>query len=183
VGRARARYSGLQQVLHWLTALMTAAALPIAWVMTSRPDDRPGTEDLYNLHKTLGLLIFVAIFLRLIARTVQGAPPLPAHVARAERALAEATHALLYAVFLVMTVSGWVQAASSKYPTLLFDVVPLPQLPRDDHVRKAAKLVHDWGQWGVYALLVLHLAGVAVHAAIRRDGLLERMFPAQAAPD
>ena len=35
------------------------------------------------------------------------------------------------------------------------------------------------GQWFVYALIVLHLVATAWHAAMRRDGVLNRMLPAQ----
>jgi cytochrome b561 len=38
------------------------------------------------------------------------------------------------------------------------------------------------GQWAVYALILLHVAGTAWHVSIRRDGALERMLPEQNAP-
>ncbi len=181
--RSAVRYSGLQQLLHWLTALMTAAALPIAWAMTASRDDRPGNEDLYNFHKTLGLLLLAAIVFRLVLRAIERAPVPPAHAKGLERALAEATHALLYGVFVVMALSGWIDVASSKYPTLFLDLFPLPQLPQNTELHHAARSVHRIMQWAVYALVGLHLTAVVVHTAIRRDGLLARMLPEQAAPD
>jgi cytochrome b561 len=175
----RVRYSGLQQLLHWLTVLLTAAALPIAWVMTASPDSRPGTEDLYNVHKTLGLLILGAVVFRLILRAFERAPPLPAHVAGLERTLVEATHGLLYVVFLAMALSGWLDVAASRYPTLFLDVFPLPQLPQDPELHRAAKRVHRLVQWAIYTLVSLHVAAVVVHTAFKRDGLLGRMLPEQ----
>jgi cytochrome b561 len=42
-----------------------------------------------------------------------------------------------------------------------------------------AEAIHVIGQWFVYALVLLHIAGTAWHLVIRRDGLLERMLPVQ----
>ena len=39
--------------------------------------------------------------------------------------------------------------------------------------------LHLAGQWAVYALVLLHVAATAWHVAVRRDGLLSRMVPAQ----
>lgn len=175
---ARRAYSPMQQGLHWLTALLTAAILPLAWVMAWAADDAPGVETIYNLHKTAGILIFAMLVFRLALRRRRGAPALPGLSAGA-RVLANATHILLYAVFLAMCVSGYLLAATSPYPTLFFDLVALPALPQNQAVHQAMATLHLIGQWAVYALLGVHALGVAYHVALRRDGLLERMMPAQ----
>jgi cytochrome b561 len=38
------------------------------------------------------------------------------------------------------------------------------------------------GQWAVYALILLHVGATARHAAVRRDGVLNRMLPPQDEP-
>ena len=35
------------------------------------------------------------------------------------------------------------------------------------------------GQWLVYALITVHLLATAWHAAVRRDGVVDRMLPEQ----
>jgi cytochrome b561 len=174
-------YSPMQQALHWLTALLTAAILPLAWIMAWAADDAPGVEIVYNLHKTAGLLIFGLLVHRLLLRRRRGAPALSG-LSAGERLLANATHSLLYLVFLAMCVSGYLSAATSPYPTLFFDLVELPALPQNATVHQAMAVLHVTGQWAVYALLAAHALGVAYHVALRRDGLLERMVPAQQPP-
>lgn len=62
----------------------------------------------------------------------------------------------------------------------LFRPLTFPELPKNQHVTDAARWVHAAvGQWLVYALILLHLGATAWHAAIRRDGLLDRMLPEQ----
>ncbi len=39
--------------------------------------------------------------------------------------------------------------------------------------------VHLLGQWAVYALIILHVVATAWHVGWRRDGVLDRMLPAQ----
>ena len=51
--------------------------------------------------------------------------------------------------------------------------------PQTKVVQKVFESIHVFGQWLVYALVLLHIAGTAWHLVIRRDGLLERMLPVQ----
>jgi cytochrome b561 len=56
----------------------------------------------------------------------------------------------------------------------------LPRLPRSEAANDAARWVHAAvGQWLVYALIALHIAATAWHAAVKRDGVLDRMLPEQ----
>jgi cytochrome b561 len=56
--------------------------------------------------------------------------------------------------------------------------VPAP--PKNPAVREAADWAHvAIGQWLVYALILLHLGATLWHVAARRDGVLDRMLPAQ----
>jgi cytochrome b561 len=41
--------------------------------------------------------------------------------------------------------------------------------------------LHSLGQWAVYLLLGLHIAGVAFHLIWGKDGVLGRMLPSYAA--
>ena len=55
----------------------------------------------------------------------------------------------------------------------------LPGFPENKAVDDVAEIMHLAGQWGIYALVGLHVLATAWHMAIRRDGLLSRMLPAQ----
>lgn len=43
----------------------------------------------------------------------------------------------------------------------------------------AGRPPHPLGQWGVHALVALHVLATVRHVAVRRDGLLGRMIPRQ----
>ena len=88
-------------------------------------------------------------------------------------------HWLLYAIFLIMPVSGYLLSALSGRDTPYFWLFTIPGLTKDEGPQKIAESIHLVGQWFVYALVLLHIAGTVWHLVIRRDGLLERMLPVQ----
>jgi cytochrome b561 len=61
----------------------------------------------------------------------------------------------------------------------VFGVLPLPDfVPKDRALAEAIKPWHGDLAWVLFALVALHLAAVAKHMVIDRDGLVRRMMPA-----
>jgi cytochrome b561 len=130
------------------------------------------------LHKSVGLTILAIVVLRIVWRMIRPAPPDP-QAPRLLTLIGRINHWLLYAIFLIMPVSGYLLSALSGRDTPYFWLFTVPGLPKDDAAQKVAESIHVAGQWFVYALVVLHVAGTVWHLVIRRDGLLERMLPVQ----
>jgi cytochrome b561 len=172
-------YSGFAQALHWLTALLIFATLPVAWVMSEMAKDNPERGFAFMIHKSLGVTIFAIVIARLLWRAVSPAPPLPGHLARWEARGAKITHALLYIVLLAMTVSGYITSAASNHAVSFFGLFTLPLLPENKDLAEAADEVHGATQWALYALVALHVLATSWHIAVRRDGALHRMLPKQ----
>ena len=68
VGIAGRRYNGAAQALHWLTALLMFAVLPLAWVMVAVTRDNPSRDALFTLHKSIGMTILALTIVRLVWR-------------------------------------------------------------------------------------------------------------------
>ena len=159
---------------------MMFAVIPLAWVMVNMPRTAPSREWLYTLHKSVGITILMLVAVRLAWRAWHPAPLLPDRIARWERQMAHASHWLLYAILIGMPISGYVLSATGAVGVPYFGLFKLPALPRDQAVNEAARWLHAAvGQWLVYALIVLHVFATAWHAAVRRDGVLDRMLPEQ----
>ncbi len=175
------RYTRTAQALHWVVALLMFAAIPLAWVMVNMPHDAPSREWIYTLHKSAGITVFVLVAARLAWRAINPAPPLPPTMPKWERAMAFASHWMLYLILIGMPVSGYVLSATTSGKQVPFlDLFMLPNLPKNQAASDAARWVHAAvGQWLVYALIALHLGATAWHVAIRRDGVLDRMLPEQ----
>lgn len=174
---AATRYTLTAQALHWLTAALILAILPVAWVMVSLPKG-PEQAWMFVVHRSLGVTILAVVAVRLIWRARNPPPPLPGGTSRVMELVGRLTHWLLYALLLLMPISGYLQSASGK-PVSYFGLFDLPALPENKGLDAAAKTLHLAGQWGVYALISLHVLATAWHVAVRRDGLLSRMIPAQ----
>ena len=175
------RYSNLNQALHWITAACMLAILPLAWVMTNAAEKTPHLSSMYNWHKTLGtIVLFVTIF-RLVWRFIDKPPPYAQHLEKWDKGLSHATLWLLYAVLLWMPTTGFIMSESEGHPTKIFDLIPTPQLwPVNEKLADQFGYLHALGQWAVYGLILLHVAGVAFHLIWRRDGVTGRMLPAYA---
>ena len=170
------RYTFIQKLLHWLIALLVIGALgagaALDWL-----DNGALKNQLYALHKATGMLILGLMLLRIAARIIFGAPPLPVSVPSWQRIAAAASHFLLYALILMMPVVGW--AATSAFPAPipffgLFDVPPLIGADRD--LSKQLFAIHYWMGKGILALVALHIAAALKHALIEKDGVLRRMW-------
>ncbi len=171
------RYNPVAQALHWLTALLALAVLPLAWVAISLPNSElKGT--MFTLHKSVGLTILAIVVIRIVWRMVHPAPADPA-APKALEIIARINHWLLYAIFLIMPVSGYLLSALSGRSTNYFGLFTIPGLEKNESLQKAFDTVHVVGQYAVYLLVLLHIAGTIWHLVIRRDGLLERMLPVQ----
>ena len=177
---ARSRYTATAQALHWVVAALMFAVIPLAWVMVNMARTAPSREWIYTLHKSFGMTILLLVVIRLAWRAAHPAPPLSGSMAKWERALATASHWLLYVILVGMPVSGYILSASGAVGVPYFDLFSFPTLPKNQAVNDAARWVHAAiGQWLVYGLIVLHIAATAWHAVVRRDGVLDRMLPEQ----
>ena len=176
-----ARYSRLNQALHWFTAACMFAVLPLAWVMVNAKEGTPLSSALFNWHKTLGAIVLLVTAYRLVWRFFDPPPAYPPAVAAWDRLLAHAVYWLFFAVMIIMPVTGFLGSAYGGHALKLFNWIPTPQpVAPDKGLGQLFIGLHVAGQWAVYALIVLHVAGVVFHAIWGRDGVLGRMLPASA---
>ena len=175
------RYNGVAQALHWLTALLMAAAIIVAWVFMALPDSSSERFAYITVHKSLGQTIFLLTVARLFWRFWHPFGRRVGSMARWEVRISALTQWLLYAALIAMPVSGYILATAAARPSPYFWLFYWPQPPLVPAVAHAALRVHLIGQYLVYALVALHVAGVAWHIIVRKDGTLDRMLPPQRA--
>lgn len=172
------RYAASSRWLHWLTALLLVAVIPLGiWIGFFEPADQGFKLRLYNLHESLGVLVFLLVLLRIVNRRRNPPPPLPDDMPVAMRLAAHATHIGLYALLILMPLTGFLATNAWGFPLSLFGVLPIPSpLGKDEAIAKVLSLLHLCGAVAIGLLILGHLAGVVHHTFIRRDGLLRRML-------
>jgi cytochrome b561 len=176
------RYSPFNQALHWFAAICMFSILPLAWVMTNAKESAAFDITLYNWHKTLGAIVFVVTVFRIVWRFVDRPPPYPPVIAAWDKALAHLVYWLFFLMMLWMPLTGYLTSAYGGHPTKLFNLLPTPNLlPQNKDASELFGVLHDLGQWPIYVLVLLHISAVAFHLIWRRDGVLGRMLPPNAA--
>ena len=158
---APARYHGAAIALHWLLA----ALLVFQFALGLRLEDVTGAQKFtaYQFHKSIGITILLLSLARLALRLTL---PRPAEVGEGLQKLAgRLAHWAFYGVMLLVPLSGWiiVSTAKLKVPTLLFGLVPWPNLPLPAGFNEPAVLAHTVLAWALPALIALHVAAVIYH--------------------
>jgi cytochrome b561/polyisoprenoid-binding protein YceI len=178
--QATIRYSASAMALHWIVA----ALLIFNYALGERTNElRRGPElfAAFQLHKSIGIAVLLLSMWRLWIRLRRPRPEAVADLGWAKR-LSSAVHAGFYIVMIGAPITGWiiVSTAKTKIPTLLFGVIPWPNLP----LGGAGRAFHDLaeGTHGVLAkiliaLVILHVVGAIRHQFLLKDAMLERMIP------
>jgi cytochrome b561 len=140
---------------------------------------------LYQLHKSIGITVLLLVVVRVLWRFTHRPPPLPSETTRVEAGAAHGLHWLLYVFMIGMPLTGWAVVSSSPFnlPTVLFNLVPWPDLPvlpglaNKAAVSHALAWVHAYGSWSLIALLAVHIGAALRHHFVKRDPILARMVP------
>ncbi len=158
-----AEWRPAQRWLHWVTAVLVTAGFALAWVMTAIPFRQLALKFwLYQAHKSIGVLVLLAVVARLVLLARHGRPP-SALTARAAR-WAAVGHWALYAQLLIVPVLGYLTAdtAALPIPTLFLGLLKLPPLLERDPARFAVLVVLHRAAAVALVGLALGHAGMAL---------------------
>lgn len=174
---AARRYGAVAQSLHWLIALLIFVMFGLGWYMADLPLGQR-KFDLYQLHKSLGVTIFVLTLLRLAWRMTHPAPRFPTSMAHWEKSLAKIAHILLYLLLLLQPLIGLLQSNAANFPVVVWGVVPLPALiGSDEPFAETLVDLHEWVARMIFILVALHIAAALRHHFVLKDDILRRMLP------
>ena len=170
------RYTFTAIALHWLAAALVLANFALGPWMVDLPLS-PEKLRLYGWHKWIGITVFLLVLARLAWRHWHPAPP-PVAMPEWQRRAAAATHVALYALLLLIPLSGWVYSSATGVQVVYLGLVPLPDLVGKDRALAAIlKAVHATLNFSLLALVILHIGAALKHHFVDRDGVLARMLP------
>ncbi|WP_046080231.1 cytochrome b [Halomonas sp. HG01] len=164
-------------LLHWLSALAFVGLFVLGWWMTGL-----GYYDAwYNLapwwHRSLGMLVFAVTLGRLVWRAVQPTPSLPG--SRLERLAAHVGHIALYALMLLVLVSGYLISTAEGAGIDVFGLFQVPALMTG--LPNQASLAGTVHWYAALALMVLAgghgLVAFKHHWVDRHDTLMRMLTP------
>jgi len=165
------------KVLHWVMAVLILMMIGLGWLMVTWRPNIQMAFSLYQLHKSIGVLIFTFLIIRIVMRIRYGAPPAPPGMPYIERFLASFVQTVLYGVMIAMPVTGWLMGSAAGFPTKPFGLFVLPDfIARNEALEAILKTSHKALSFILVAALILHIAGAAKHHFWDRDDVLRRML-------
>lgn len=170
-------YNPALRAIHWLMAALIFIALGLGVWSTQLPRNEFRSEVLF-FHKSIGVTLLALIAFRIAVRVATGAPPHARPLGRLVAAGAKAGHLALYALMIVLPVTGYLTSTAGGNGVSYFGLFALPNLvSKDQALRRAASQAHYVFACAIAVVLALHLAAVFWHARVKRDSVLTRMWP------
>ena len=168
------RYSTPAIVFHWTLAILIPATLGLGWFMMSI-EDEPAGPTYFNLHKSVGIIVFALVLARLGWRLMHRPQALPGQPGWRTRA-PQAVHGFLYGCMIAMPACGLAGALLGKKPLAFFGMV-LPRVVTPDHdLAEKFFNLHGILAWVLAGLIVVHVAAGLKHRLVDKDGVFRRMW-------
>lgn len=170
------RYGLASRLLHWTTAILFISLFPIGMFASMIPEETWFRNHYYVVHKSIGVLVFMLLIVRLFWNRRSKRPALDASLKPAERKWAHRVHIVLYVMLIAMPITGYVMTSYHGFPTYFFglEIDPFWE-PSDVYI--------VWGTFHkyllpylLYIILGAHILGAMKHHFIdRHTGALKRM--------
>lgn len=172
---ARWHYAAPAIILHWTLAILIATLAAVGWYMLSI-EEEPGSERYFNLHKSVGIVVFALVLLRIVWRLTHKPAALPPDVARWEVTASLLAQRVLYGCMFLLPIIGFIGASYSKEGIRFFGH-QLPRIVTANHdMAERFFDMHIWLAWTMVAIIVLHAAGGLKHLLLDKDGVFQRMW-------
>lgn len=190
------RYTKVAIILHWLIALAIFFMIGLGWYMTDLPKEgpkqmafdlfdwgvftwqlsEPGSARMFyfNLHKSVGLSLFLLILFRIYWRITHKPPAMLGSYQTWERKLATGTHHFLYLLMIAIPLTGLLMSLNSKFGVNWFGLHVFDGGDNKD-LRHTYEELHELGANLMIVMLVVHVAGALKHHFLDKDDTMSRM--------
>lgn len=170
-------YGLVSILMHWLVALAVFGLFGLGYWMVGLDYYSGWYKTAPDLHKSIGLVLFAVMLLRVLWRWVSPAPAsLPNH-GRLNRLASKLGHGFLYLGLFVLMISGYLISTADGRGIEVFGLFEVPasltSIPDQEDV---AGLVHEYLAWALVIFAGVHALAALKHHFIDRDRTLTRMF-------
>jgi cytochrome b561 len=173
------RYSNVTVAFHWVTValVLTQAYLGFRFSLS---EPSPERANVFEWHKTVGVVILLLTLARLTYRIKNPPPPFPPELPAWERILAVWNHRLFYTLLIAMPIVGFIAVSgfSQEPTTSLAGGIHVPILPGIDRATgELAGEVHEYSAFLLVGLILLHVAAALKHQFVDKWRGSARMPP------
>jgi cytochrome b561 len=163
--------------LHWLSALIVATAFALVFSVRFATSAQ-GATIIIQLHRSLGVTVWVLMLGRLVWRQYARLPDWPAGISREMRIAAQWSEYALYTLMLTQPILGLLETNAHGERINLFFLGQLPALiGADRSLARQLLAVHQAVGFSLLGLIALHASAAFYHHFWRRDDTLDAMLP------
>lgn len=171
------RYGLLTIFLHWSMAVVIYAMFALGLWMVGLSYYDSWYHNAPDIHKSIGVLLMLALVIRLVWRVLSQPPEPLRSYSPAVRFAAVFVHWLLYSLLIALLLSGYLISTADGKPVSVFGWFSLPALfSGAGEQADLAGNIHLWLAWSIVVLSVLHGLAALKHHFIDRDITLKRML-------
>ena len=189
IGNTAENYGSIAKWFHWLTAVLILGSYCAVYYRHWFTEEKtPENWTALQLHLSLGITIAVVVALRILWRAMNRLPD-PEPGSRLEHLAAHLGHYALYAVMVIMVITGYIGTGVDTEYFFMFDI------PKFEHTPVFSALVSDGlgvsfedfekpvdfihkdilGAWVVWLLISGHALAALLHHFVRKDRTIYKM--------
>jgi len=162
---------------HWLSALAIFGLFGLGYYMVDLTYYHAWYKTAPELHKSVGIVLFTLMILRLIWRYKQVAPNHLASHSSFEQKVGKAIHTLLYLLIFIIMITGYLISTADGRGIEVFELITVPAFGSlIENQEDIAGLVHKWLAYLLIAFAALHALAALKHHFIDKDDTLNRMI-------
>jgi cytochrome b561 len=155
------KYHSSIRVIHWLMFVLFAIIFVLGVVMVEFKEAEPW--GMYSFHKATGVLVFLLVLLRLVARFITAKPAPSEEIDLFAHRLSQAVVHLLYLLMILVPISGYALSNVHGYDVSLYGI-PLPKIfPTVPEWEGLTTSIHYYMTYTFLGVFLLHLLGVIKH--------------------
>ncbi|MEK0246830.1 cytochrome b/b6 domain-containing protein [Raoultella sp. BAC10a-01-01] len=168
------RYPWFYALLHSLIAVLIMTLFLMQYVRRLFGDDMHAIVR--EWHKTIGLILLILVIIRLAIRLRTALPAAFDDGAYFRIFFASAVHFFLWALMIVVPMTGVFFLLARGRGVSLFNVWTISPLTEGSAVQGELVLeLHRFAAWGLVILALVHILAAIYHHFILHDTLLSRM--------
>ncbi len=173
------KYHISSRIIHWLMAIIIFAALALGVYMTDfLPKDATNRFQIYDLHKSIGVMALIFIAIRLVNRFINKAPELPIGLPKIEKLASHLVHIALYLLMIIVPLSGYLMSNSYGFEVHLFSITMPNIIAANPEIGGIFAKTHEIAAYSLIAALALHILGALKHRFFDKpeNDVLKRML-------
>ncbi|MGM0562867.1 MAG: cytochrome b [Pseudomonadota bacterium] len=172
----RNAYGWIAIALHWLVAIAVIGLFALGLWMTGLSYYHEWYHPAPNIHKSIGILLFIALTVRLLWKLFNPAPQPEPTLKTWEVVASTAAHWGLYLLLFALMISGYLISTAKGDAISVFGLFNVPATLTGEGQADLAGEIHYWLAWSVIGLASVHALAALKHHFIDRDATLLRML-------